>query len=175
MLYGFQHPKPEVAIAAAMVYWCYRCRDHRSQVNGLEAWKRLTNCIQNAARPSEDLDAYLEQLCRLLYVENLRPDVWRAIVSPADRVTMVRVHRGSDGAIQEIQELEADAAIAFETWHDLLNYHRPDGLTEDDILRTAEQYPHIIAAVVRLRRDQDLALGRSDRDETEATIDVGIL
>lgn len=171
-MYGFATSKPPIAIAAAMAYWCYRCRHRNSQANGLDTWKRVTAIVQNAARPAEDLDAYLEQLCRLFWVENLRPDEWRRIVNPQSRVTMVRVTRAADGSLGDIQEVAADQAIAFETWNDLVDYHRPDGLDDDTVIRTAERYPHVVAAMVRLRRDTDLQLNLGDRVEDAIEVEA---
>lgn len=165
-MYGFHTSKPEVAIASAMVYWCYRCRSASSQATGMETWKRVQAIAQNAARPSEDLDDYLEQLCRLLSVDSLRPDVWRQIVGCSDRIAILRADRRDDGTIGDIQEIESDQAIAFDTWNELLDHHRSDGLTDDDVLRTAEKYPHVIATLVRLRRDQDFEIGIDDTPET---------
>ena len=165
-MYGFHTSKPEIAIAAAMVYWCYRCRSQASQANGTETWRRTQSIIQNAARPSEDLDSYLEELCRLFAVENLRPAEWRRIVGSGDRVVMLRANRNQDGTVGDIQEIDSDQAIAFDTWNELLDYHRPSGLTDDDVIRTAEKYPHVIAAIVRLRRDEDIAVGVEDTIDT---------
>ena len=161
---GFATNKPEVAIAAALVYWAYKCRSSATQVNGIKTWERLTNITQNAARPAEDLDGYLEQLCRLMAGNSLRPAVWQSIVQSGDRQVVLRVTKDSEGRIGDIQEIESDRALAFESWNELVDHYAPQGLTQDDVIRTAERYPHVVAAMVRLRRDEDLALGQADRE-----------
>lgn len=147
------------AAAAALTYWVFRCRDRRrSPAMGTKTWIYLESSIRNSAETSTCLEDYLQSLADKL-VSHLRPAELTWIIQPQQRILRVNI----DGTV--IQELESDRALTFMGWHDLLEDIKPEGYSEWDMLELCRTKTGIINVLVRLRFEEDRALGRSEPEE----------
>ena len=80
-MYGIDTDDKVTALASALSYWVFRCRDKaKSPAMGLKTWEYFQSSIQNAAIPSRDIDSYLENLCKKLIVSHLNPKEWTRII-----------------------------------------------------------------------------------------------
>lgn len=147
-------------LAAALTYWVFRCRDRaKSPAMGTKTWVYLESSIQNSAEVSTSLEDYLQLLSNRL-LSHLRPAELTWIVQPKQRILRV----SDDGS--EIIELNADQSLVFQGWRDLLERAEGDGFTEWDVLELCRTRAAIIQVLVRLRFEQDRALGKENPEET---------
>lgn len=167
-IYGiFQVRDRCYAAAAALTYWVFRCRDRaKSPAMGTKTWVYLESSIQNAAQTSTCIEDYLQGLADKL-ISHLRPSELTWVINP-DQVVF-RVQRNADGSVGEIQERESDRDLSFMGWQDLLADIAPLGFTEWDVLELCRSKAGIIGVLVRLRFEEDRALGK---DAPEEAIEV---
>ncbi len=137
---------------------------------GVKTWEYLQSSIRNAAIPARGIDDYLQNLCTKLAVPCLRPKDLTWIVRP-DRVVL----RASvtESGIGDMQQLDLDSlrSIAVTGWEELLDSLKPRGIDERDIIRSCKEKPNIIATHVRVRFEEDRALGKAESEEE--IIEVG--
>jgi hypothetical protein len=165
VFYGINQCKDHAyGAAAALSYWVFRCRDKsKSPAMGTKTWNYLESSIQNAAEISTCIEDFLQILSNKL-IASLRPAELNWVVQPAQRIYRIN----SDGA--EIQELQSDQELVFMGWRDLLVNIEPHGFSEWDVLELCRTRANIIQVLVRLRFEEDRALGKS---EPEEVIEVG--
>lgn len=150
---------PAYGVAAALTYWVFRCRDKgKSPAMGTKTWTYLESSIQNCAEISTCLEDYLQQLCDRLQ-SHLRPQELIWVVQPNQRILRINTDLG------EIQELQQEAALNFQGWRDLLEEIKPFGFNEWDVLELCRTRSSIIQVLVRLRFEDDRALGKSEPEE----------
>ena len=146
-------------VASALSYWTFKCRDRRkSPAMGTKTWTYLESSIRNCAEISSTLEDYLQRLADKL-VSQLRPVELTKIVQPQQRILRVN----ADGS--EIMEMDADQALIFTGWLDLIEAIAPDGFTEWDVLELCRTKPGIIQVICRLRFEEDRALGIEEPEE----------
>lgn len=168
-MFGISTNDKSTAIATAISYWVFRCRDkNKSPAMGLKTWEFFQNSIQNAAIPSRNLDDYIENLCKKLIVNHLTPKEWTRIIAPNQ--VILRASVNSDGSMGEIQQIDSDQHLQWWGWQDILNSLKPEGIQDRHILNVCKSKPHIIATFSRIRFESDRALNIPDEPET---LDVG--
>ena len=60
-MYGIDSEDSVTALASALSYWVFRCRDKaKSPAMGLKTWEYFQSSIKNAAIPSRNIDDYIE-------------------------------------------------------------------------------------------------------------------
>jgi hypothetical protein len=166
---GFLTEDKPIALASALTYWCFRCRVNNSPANGLKTWDYMQSSIQNAAIPSRTLNDYIVQLCHKLIVPTLKPQLWRKIVVPTQVV--LRAALSDDGAIGDLQQLDKDQGMAWQTWEQILDSWKVQyGITERHVLKECLFKPQLVALYVRLKHEEEKALWLNQ--EEEETIDV---
>jgi len=159
-IYGISQVKDKAyAVAAALSYWVFKCRDRKSSpAMGTKTWTFFESSIRNSAEISTSIEEYLQHLANKLQ-SHLRPAVLTGVVNPEQRILRIN----ADGS--EIQELESDQTILFAGWLDLLAAIEPDGFTEWDVLELCRTKPGIIQVLCRLRFEEDRAIGADTPDE----------
>jgi hypothetical protein len=165
---------PSISLASCLTYWAFRCRDkNRSPAMGIKTWEYLQSSIQNAAIPSRGIDDYLQNLSKKLIVLCLRPKDLGWIVRP-NRV-IVRASVTDDGLnFGDVTQLQQDPlleSVAVAGWEELLNSLKPAGIDERNILRVCKTKPTIVATHVRVRFEEDRALGKAE-SEDDLSIEV---
>lgn len=149
--------------AAALTYWVFKCRDRgKSPAMGTKTWTYLESSIRNSAEASVTVEEYLQKLSDKL-MSHLRPVELTKILQPQQRIMRMNF----DGS--ELQELDADQALIFEGWQDLLTLIAQDGFNEWDLLELCRAKTTIVQVICRLRFEEDRALGQ---DAPEETIEV---
>ncbi len=165
MKYGIETENEAVALASAISYWVFRCRDKaKSPAMGLKTWEYFQSSIQNAAIPSRSVDDYIENLSKKLIVAHLNPKEWNRIISPNQ--VILRASLDPDGNIGEIQQLESDQHLQWLGWQDILDSLKPKGIGDRHILNMCKSKPHIITTFCRVRFESDRALNIPDEPET---------
>jgi hypothetical protein len=155
----------KIAIAAALTYWVFRCRDKsRTPAMGVKTWEYLRLSLTNAVIPSKTLEDFIENLCNKLIVAHLRPQEWTWIISPNQRIQRVK----ETGEILEFDADQFDEKLRFESWRSLMLSLAPEGISDRHVLQTIYKYPHIICTYTRLRFEEDRAIGKSEFEEEEA-------
>ena len=169
-MYGIDTDDKVTALASALSYWVFRCRDKaRSPAMGLKTWEYYQSSIQNAAIPSRDIDSYLENLCKRLIVPHLNPKEWTRIIAPSQVVMRASVN--ADGSMGDIQQRDSDQHLVWLGWQDILNQLKPEGIADRHILAICRSKPHVITTFCRVRFEVDKALNTPDTIEVE-TIDA---
>lgn len=166
-LYGIpQINDKKLAIASALTYWVFRCRDkQKSPAMGLKTWEFLQSSIKNAAIPAKSLEDYLENLSQKLVVPHLKPREWAWIISPNQRIQRIK----ESGEILEFDLDQSNQGLIFEGWRSLMASLSSEGITDRHVLATCLKYPHIVTTYVRVRYEEDKAIGF---EETPETIEV---
>jgi len=166
-MFGIQTEDKATAIAAALSYWVFRCRDRaQTPAMGVKTWEYLQSSIANAAIPSRTVDDYLENLCKKLVISSLRPQQLAWIIQP--NVAVLQAVRNEDGSLGEIKEFKNDQEHPFIGWQHLLNDLKREGITERHIVGLCREKPHIVATYVRVRYEEDKQIGKAE----EEAIDV---
>lgn len=166
---------PTLSLASSLTYWAFRCRDKgKSPAMGVKTWEYLQSSIRNAAIPSRGIDDYLQNLCTKLVVPCLRPKELTWIVRP-DRVVLRATV--TESGLGDMQQLNDDAlqAIVVAGWEELLDPLRPQGIDERDIVRVCKEKPNIVATHVRVRFEEDRALGKAESEEEIIEVDHAII
>ena len=173
-MYGIETEDKATALASALSYWVFRCRDKaKSPAMGLKTWEYFQSSIKNAAIPSRDIDDYIEALTNKLIVAHLNPKEWTRIVSPNQ--VILRASVNLDGSMGDIQQVDSDQSLQWLGWQDILNSLKPEGIGDRHILNMCKSKPHIITTFCRVRFECDRALNIPDEPETldvEVTINA---
>lgn len=142
------------AVASALSYWAFVCRDRKKTPSkGYETWTYLGKAIKQSSLSAIALETYLQGLCNKLSAPSLRPAVLTKIVNPEQILMRVPIIDGI-AQVQEMQELKQDQAIALLGWRDLLSIAEKDGFGERRILQLCKTEPNIIEAICRLKHSQ---------------------
>lgn len=167
-IYGIDQVRDKsYAAAAVLTYWVFKCRKPKSPAMGTKTWTYLESSIQNSAEISTCVEDYLQHLCDKL-ISHLRPAELTKIVNPEQRV--YRVNKDAS----EIQELHSDQELRFFGWHDLLADIAPDGFSEWDVIELCRTKANIIQVLVRLRFEEDRALGISEPEEPFIEVETNV-
>lgn len=149
-MYGIQTEDEKLALASALSYWIFRCRDKtRSPANGLKTWEYLQSSIINAAIPSRSVNDYIETLTKRLIVPHLNPNEWMRIIS--------------NGEILDDSHWVG--------WENILESLKPFGVRERHIIDACREKSHIVATLCRVRHEQDRSSHISEIDTLE-TLDA---
>jgi len=168
-MYGIGTEDRVTALASALSYWVFRCRDKgKSPAMGLKTWEYFQSSIQNAAIPSRSIDDYIENLAKKLIVAHLNPKEWTRIIAP--KQVILRASVNEDGSMGDIQQIDSDQHLQWLGWQDILNSLKPEGISDRHILSLCKSKPHIITTFCRVRFESDRALNIPE--ETENTLDV---
>ena len=171
-MYGIETEDRVTALASALSYWVFRCRDKgKSPAMGLKTWEYFQSSIQNAAIPSRNIDDYIENLAKKLIVAHLNPKEWTRIIAP--KQVILRATVNDDGSMEEIQQKDCDQNIDlwWLGWNDILaKLKYTHGISDRHILSLCKSKPHIITTFCRVRFESDRALNIPE--ETENTLDV---
>jgi hypothetical protein len=168
-MYGIETEDKPTALASALSYWVFRCRDKgKSPAMGLDTWTRLQSNILIAATPSRTLNDYVEYLSRRLIVPHLNPKEWTRIIAP--KQVILRASVNADGSMGDIQQMDGDQHLQWLGWESIINSLKPEGVSDRHILNVCKKYPHVIATYCRVRFECDRALNIPE--ETENTLDV---
>lgn len=168
-MYGIETEDKATAIASALSYWVFRCRDKgKSPAMGLKTWEYFQSSIQNAAIPSRSIDDYIENLAKKLIVAHLNPKEWTRIIAP--KQVILRASVNDDGSMGDIQQMDSDQHLQWLGWQDILNSLKPEGISDRHILNMCKSKPHVITTFCRVRFECDRALNIPE--ETENTLDV---
>jgi len=166
-MFGMPVKDPETALASALSYWVFRCRDkNKSPAMGLKTWTFLQSSIQNSAIPAKTIDDYLCLLARKLMALHLSPLEWGRIIAPEQ--TILRAKRKLDGTL-EIQTLDSDqqnAALLWRSWEDIL---LEMGIKQRRVLLLCRDKAFLIATYCRVRFEEDRAL---NQPETAIEVEV---
>lgn len=163
-MYGTQAKQPEVALATALTYWVFRCRDKaKSPAMGIKTWEYLQSSIKNSAIPSRTLDDYIETLANKLIVPTLKPKEWSFVISPDIRIQRIN----NEGQIMEFFADQENLGLKFISWNDILTSLAPQGITDRKILGVCLKYPHIITTYTRVRYEEDKAIGQEEATDIE--------
>lgn len=170
-MFGIKTEDKTTAIASALTYWVFRCRDRaKTPAMGVKTWEYLQSSITNAAIPARSVDDYLEGLCKKLVVSNLRPKQLSWVVKPS--IVILQAEKDSEGNLGEIKELQSQQENTFISWQQLLSDLRREGITDRHIVKLCREKPHIINTYVRVRFEEDKAIGKEEIEKAEETIDV---
>ena len=149
-MYGIETEDRVTALAAALSYWAFRCRDKaKSPAMGLKTWEYFQSSIQNAAIPSRNIDDYLENIAKKLIVPHLNPREWTRIIT--------------------------GQTAQWVGWQDILNSLKSEGISDRHILKMCREKSHIITTFCRVRFESDRAQNIPDESEAldvEVTIDA---
>jgi hypothetical protein len=171
-MYGIETEDKTTALASALSYWVFRCRDKgKSHAMGLKTWEYFQSSIQNAAIPSRNIDDYIENLAKKLIVAHLNPKEWTRIIAPKQVVLRATVN--DDGSMGDIQQIDSDQNIDlwWLGWNDILaKLKHTHGISDRHILNMCKSKPHVITTFCRVRFESDRALNIPE--ETENTLDV---
>tara|TARA_R110002126_G_scaffold114384_1_gene252973 strand:- start:1081 stop:1602 length:522 start_codon:yes stop_codon:yes gene_type:complete len=168
-MYGIETEDKATALASALSYWVFRCRDKgKSPAMGLKTWEYFQSSIQNAAIPSRNIDDYIENLAKKLIVAHLNPKEWTRIIAP--KQVILRASVNDDGSMGDIQQIDSDQHLQWIGWQDILNSLKPEGIGDRHILNMCKAKPHVITTFCRVRFECDRALNIPE--ETENTLDV---
>ena len=164
-MYGIETEDKATAIASALSYWVFRCRDKaKSPAMGLKTWEYFQSSIQNAAIPSRSIDDYIENLAKKLIVAHLNPKEWTRIIAP--KQVILRASINEDGSMGDIQQIDSDQHLQWIGWQDILNSLKPEGIGDRHILNMCKSKPHVITTFCRVRFECDRALNIPDEPET---------
>jgi hypothetical protein len=170
-MYGIEVNDKTTALACALSYWVFRCRDKaKSPAMGLKTWEYFQSSIQNSAIPSRNIDDYIENLAKKLVVAHLNPKEWTRIVSPNQ--VILRASMNEDGSIGEIQQIDSDRHLQWLGWQDILSSLKPQGIGDRHILNLCKSKPHVIATYCRIRFESDRALNIPEEPETALDVEV---
>lgn len=162
-MFGVKTNQPDIALASALSYWCFRCRDRaKSPAMGLKTWEYLQSSVTNSAIPSRNLNDYIENLSNKLIVPTLKPKEWAFIINPQQKIQRIN----QDGAIYEFFDDQNNLGLQFIDWNDLLNSLASQGITDRKVLQSIIKYPHVITTYVRVRYEEDKAIGHEEIEET---------
>lgn len=168
-MYGIDSEDSVTALASALSYWVFRCRDKaKSPAMGLKTWEYFQSSIKNAAIPSRNIDDYIEALTNKLIVAHLNPKEWTRIISPNQ--VILRANVNADGGLDDIKQIDSDQSLQWLGWMDILDTLKLQGIGERHILNACRSKPHIITTFCRVRFECDRALNIPE--ETENTLDV---
>lgn len=168
-MYGIETEDKPTALASALSYWVFRCRDKgKSPAMGLKTWEYFQSSIQNAAIPSRNIDDYIENLAKKLIVNHLNPKEWTRIIQPNQ--VILRASVNADGSMGDIQQVDSDQSLQWFGWQQILESLKPEGIGDRHILKICREKPHIITTFCRVRFESDRALNIPDEPET--TLDV---
>lgn len=152
----------KIAIASALTYWVFRCRDkNKSPAMGLKTWEYLQSSVKNAAIPAKSLEDFIENLSNKLIVPSLKPKEWTWVICPSQRVQRVK----DSGEILEFDADQSDEKLIFESWRSLMESLKPEGISDRHVLQAILKYPHIICTYTRLRFEEDRVIGKEEIDE----------
>lgn len=166
-LYGIpQVEDKKIAIASALTYWVFRCRDkNKSPAMGLKTWEYLQSSIKNAAIPAKRLEDFIENLSNKLIVPTLKPKEWTWVIAPTQTVQRIK----DNGEILEYFADQSNTGLLFESWRTIMMSLEPEGITDRHVLQTILKYPHIICTYARVRYEEDKAIGK---DEVTEAVEV---
>lgn len=149
----------KIAVAAALTYWVFRCRDkQKSPAMGLKTWEFLQSSIKNSAIPSKSLEDYLETLAGKLVTPHLKPKELTFILQPAQIIQRIN----QDGEILEFDADQNNLGLQFQSWREIMSSLAPEGITDRHVLQTCLKYPHLITTYVRVRHEEDKAIGQEE-------------
>jgi len=170
-LLGINTEDKPIALASALTYWVFRCRDkQRSPANGIKTWEYVQTSIENAAIPSRNLNDYIHYLSKRLVVPTLKPKEWTRLVQPQQ--VILRAAKAEDGNVGEIQQIDSDQSLVWESWEDIIKrWSIQFGITDRAVLRQCLEKSQIVALYVRLKHEEDKALWLN-KQEDEDVIDV---
>ena len=168
---GIQTNDRSIALAAAITYWVFRCRDkQRSPANGIKTWEYLQSSIENAAIPSRNLNDYIQFFCKKLIVPTLNPKEWTKLINPQQ--VILRATKNEDGSIGELQQLDKDQILIWQGWDEIIKqWNLEFGITDRHILKQCLEKSQIITLYTRVKYEEDKVLWLEKQDN-EATIDV---
>lgn len=168
---GINTEDKPIALASALTYWVFRCRDkQRSPANGIKTWEYVQTSIENAAIPSRNLNDYIHYLSKRLVVPTLKPKEWTRLVQPQQ--VILRAAKAEDGNVGEIQQIDSDQSLVWESWEDIIKrWSIQFGITDRAVLRQCLEKSQIVALYVRLKHEEDKALWLN-KQEDEDVIDV---
>ena len=165
-MFGFTTEDRPLALASALTYWAFRCRDkQKSPANGLKTWEYLQSSIENAAIPARDLNDYLVYLSKKLIVPTLKPAEWRRLVKP-DQI-VIRATPEADKSLGDIVQLDQDQALAWESWEEIINrWSIQYGITQRHVLRQCLSRAQIVSLHCRLKHEEDKLIWQQPEEET---------
>lgn len=175
-LYGiFGTNDPAVALASAISYWVWCCRDRKAFKNKSvwEVWEYFQNSVANSAVTARTLEVYVNNLAGRMQSRRLQLNIWNQIIQP--EIVILRVHRQDDAGAQ-FQELE-QSRPAFRSWNEILVEDLiPQGITERHILEllrpqamSPRSITYMIVAYCQARAEEDFQRGVKDEGLTETT------
>ncbi|UFP97190.1 hypothetical protein [Gloeobacter morelensis] len=169
-IWGIGHARDHLyAAAAGLTYWVFRCRDTaHSPAVGTRTWVYLESAIRNSSETAATLEDYLCHLAASL-VAHLRPVELVWVVRP--QMVILRAQPSTSGEISEIQKIDSDCdgPLVFLGWRDMLSFLAVQGRHEDDLIDLLRTRYQVIAVLVRLRFEEDRALGK---EKAQGSIDV---
>jgi hypothetical protein len=166
-MHGFQTEDSKTGFACALAYWCFVCRNKdKSPAMGIKTWEYFQSSLVNAAIPSTTLNDFLENFSKKLVVPHLNPVAFTKIINPQQRV--IRINQ--DGELLEF-ETDQKQNLQWLGWESILNSLAPLGISDRHILGQCRNYPHVIAALVRLRHEEEKAL-KTNLEDLQETINV---
>lgn len=161
-MYGMDTEDVSTALAAALSYWVFRCRDRgKSPAMGLKTWEFFQSSIQNAAIPSRSIEMYIEGMARKLIVPHLNPREWMRIISPIQTTSRIKVT-----PIVGLDDGPVVNAFDWLGWEEILASLRSQGISDRHILNKCRTAPHIITALCRVRFEYDKELNAPEIVET---------
>lgn len=167
-LYGIpQISDKKMALAAALTYWVFRCRDRqKSPAMGLKTWEFLQSSVQNAVIPARTLEDYLEGLANKLVINHLKPKELTFVLQPNQTIQRL----DPDGTILELEKDQDNLGLQFQSWRQIMDSLKIEGITDRHILQTILKYPHLVVTYVRVRFEEDKAIG--EEESLEPLIEV---
>lgn len=148
-----------MAISAALTYWVFRCRDkQKSPAMGLKTWEYLQSSVKNSAIPARTLEDYLENLAGKLVTPHLKPKELTFILQPSQ--TIQRINQ--DGEILEFDADQNNLGLQFQSWRTIMQSVAPEGIGDRHVLQTCLKYPHLVTTYVRVRHEEDKAIGQEE-------------
>lgn len=161
-MFGIGTNKEAIALASAITYWVFRCRDRaKSPAMGLKTWEYVQSSIKNSAIPARDLNDYIENLSAKLVVPTLKPKEWNWVIKPN-----CKIHRVfEDGRVIELDSDQDNLGLQFISWEDVLNSLATKGITNRKVLSDVLKYPHVITTFVRVRYEEDKAIGAEEIED----------
>jgi hypothetical protein len=168
---GFQTEDRPLALASALTYWTFRCRDKmRSPANGIKTWEYLQSSIENSAIPSRTINDYLVQLSKKLIVPTFYPKEWRRLFDA--KQVVLRATKLDDGGVGDLQQVDSDQHLNWQSWEPIIKeWSVKYGITERHILKECLTKSQLVALYCRLKHEEDKVLSTYEKDEVE-TIDV---
>jgi hypothetical protein len=162
MWHGFQTHDSKIGLASALSYWCFLCRDKdKSPAMGIKTWEYFQSSLSNAVIPSGSVSDFIENFSKKLVVNHLNPSVFSRILNPQQKI--LRINNKDE--IVELKQDQENVKLQWMGWEEILHSLRMQGVTDRHILKQIKDCPHLIAALVRLRHEEEKELKLTEEEE----------